>query len=158
MTWFARTQAPATSPLIAYFSAEFGLTESLSIFAGGLGLLAGDHLKSASDLGIPLVAIGLLYQEGYFRQQLNEAGWQHESYVDNDFHNLPLTLERNSIGVPLTIELAYPGRSVRAQIWRAQVGRVPLYLLDANVTDNTADDRAISKQLYGGDLEMERIC
>jgi len=153
-TWFARTQAPANGPLIAYFSAEFGLTESLSIFAGGLGLLAGDHLKSASDLGIPLVAIGLLYQEGYFRQQLNEAGWQHESYVDNDFHNLPLTLERNASGVPLTIELAYPGRSVAAQIWRAQIGRVPLYLLDANVAANAPDDRAISKQLYGGDLEM----
>jgi starch phosphorylase len=155
-SWFARThgQVGAPPPFVAYFSAEFGLTECLSIFAGGLGLLAGDHLKSASDLGIPLVAIGLLYQEGYFRQQLDEAGWQHESYVDNDFHNLPLTLERNASGAPLTIELAYPGRSVRAQIWRAQVGRIPLYMLDANIAANSPDDRAITKQLYGGDLEM----
>ena len=113
------------------------MTECLSIFAGGLGLLAGDHLKSSSDLGIPLVAVGLMYQEGYFRQQLDEAGWQHESYVDNDFHNLPLTLERSAKGDPLTVELAYPGRAVSAQIWRTQVGRVPLYLLDANMAANT---------------------
>jgi glycogen phosphorylase len=152
--WFTRTHGRPASPLIAYFSAEFGLTECLSIFAGGLGLLAGDHLKSASDLGVPLVGVGLLYQEGYFRQQLNDAGWQQETYVDNDFHNLPLSLESGPDGLPLVIELEYPGRTVRAQIWRAQVGRVPLYLLDTNLSGNSDEDRAISRQLYGGDLEM----
>src|SRR5215471_5680478 len=159
-TWFQRTYGQPDQardgrrPLVAYFSAEFGLTECLSIFAGGLGLLAGDHLKSASDLGLPLVAVGLLYQEGYFRQQLNDAGWQQEIYANNDFYNLPLTLERNSNGAPLTIEVALPGRTVTAQVWRAQVGRVPLYLLDAALASNSPEDRAITAQLYGGDLEM----
>ena len=91
-TWFRRTHGKERSPLIAYFSAEFGLTECLSVFAGGLGILAGDHLKSASDLGVPLIGVGLLYQQGYFTQYLNSAGWQQESYVVNDFHNLPLEL------------------------------------------------------------------
>jgi len=93
-TWFRKHHDGTTNLLVAYFSAEFGVTDCLSIFAGGLGILAGDHLKSASDLGVPLVAVGLLYQQGYFRQYLNEAGWQQEEYRDNDFHNLPLTLER----------------------------------------------------------------
>jgi starch phosphorylase len=153
-TWFTHRYGRPQAPTVAYFSAEFGLTECLSIFAGGLGLLAGDHLKSASDLGLPLVGVGLLYQEGYFRQQLNDAGWQQEIYANNDFYNLPLTLERNASGAPLTIEVALPGRVVTAQIWRAQVGRVPLYLLDAAVPSNSTDDRAITAQLYGGDLEM----
>jgi starch phosphorylase len=153
-TWFARTHGPAEAPLIAYFSAEFGLTECLSIFAGGLGLLAGDHLKAASDLGLPLVGVGLLYQEGYFRQYLNDAGRQQEAYVDNDFLNLPLLLERHWDASPLTIELPFPDRLVRAQVWRAQVGRIPLFLLDTNVAANTPADRRITNQLYGGDLEM----
>src|SRR5664279_5195654 len=105
-TWFRRTYSKSDDvPLIAYFSAEFGLTECLSIFAGGLGILAGDHLKSASDLGVPLVAVGLLYQQGYFRQYLNAAGWQQESYEENDFRNLPITLERRADGCPVTIEV-----------------------------------------------------
>jgi starch phosphorylase len=155
-TWFAQTfqDRAATGARIAYFSAEFGLTECLSIFAGGLGLLAGDHLKSASDLGLPLVGVGLLYQEGYFRQHLNESGWQQEAYVDNDFHNLPLTLEMRADRTPVTVDITCAGRMVYAQVWRAQVGRVPLYLLDTNVATNGAEDRAITKQLYGGDLEM----
>ena len=138
----------------AYFSAEFGLTESLGIYAGGLGILAGDHLKSASDLGLPLVAVGLLYQQGYFRQYLNPDGWQQELYPENDFYNLPLTLERQLSGAPLLIEVEYPGRVVKAQVWRAQVGRVPLYLLDTNIEANRPDDRDITDQLYGGDDEM----
>ena len=99
-TWFRRTHGKAAQPLVAYFSAEFGLTDCLSIFAGGLGILAGDHLKSASDLGVPMVGVGILYQEGYFRQYLNEAGWQQEIYQENDFFTLPLTLERKQDGTP----------------------------------------------------------
>jgi glycogen phosphorylase len=153
-TWFRRTYGPAEKPLIAYFSAEFGITECLAIFSGGLGVLAGDHLKSASDLGLPLVGVGLLYQQGYFRQYLNEAGWQQEAYVDNDFHNLPLQLERRADGTPVTISVAYPGRTVYAQVWRVQVGRVPLYLLDTNMPGNGPEDRDITDQLYGGDLDL----
>jgi starch phosphorylase len=153
-TWFRRTYGTAERPLIAYFSAEFGITECLSIFAGGLGVLAGDHLKSASDLGLPLAAVGLLYQQGYFRQYLNEAGWQQEAYVDNDFHNLPLQQERGADGKPLMVSVNFPGRTVWAQVWRAQVGRVPLYLLDTNISMNRPEDRDITDQLYGGDLDM----
>jgi len=151
--WYRRAHATATE-LAAYFSAEFGLTECMPIFAGGLGVLAGDHLKSASDLGVPLVGVGLLYQQGYFQQYLNETGWQQESYEENDFHNLPLVLERAADGSPLTVPVAFPGRTVNAQVWRAQVGRVSLYLLDANIGANSPADRAITHQLYGGDLEM----
>lgn len=154
LTWFAQADSSWKGPLVAYFSAEFGLSESLSIFAGGLGMLAGDHLKSASNLGVPLVGVGLLYQQGYFRQYLNTAGWQQERYEDNDFHTLPLTLQRRSDGSPLRVEVNYPGRRVLAQVWQAQVGRVPLYLLDANLEANTPEDRDITDQLYGGDLEM----
>jgi len=153
-TWYARQPDRPDNLLVAYFSAEFGLTECLSIFAGGLGVLAGDHLKSASDLGIPLVGVGLLYQQGYFGQYLNAAGWQQESYEDNDFRNLPLSLQRREDGSPLTIDLAYDGRRLVAQIWRADVGRVPLYLLDTNVEANRPDDRDLTDQLYGGDKEM----
>lgn len=153
-SWFRRTHGATDGPLMAYFSAEFGLTECLSIFAGGLGMLAGDHLKSASDLGVPLVGVGLLYQQGYFRQYLTETGWQQEAYEDNDFHNLPLILERRVDSTPLTVAVPYPGRQVIAQIWRVQVGRVPLYLLDTNIPVNRPEDRDITDQLYGGDLEM----
>jgi starch phosphorylase len=152
--WFQRVHGAVKNPLVAYFSAEFGVTECLSIFAGGLGALAGDHLKSASDLGIPLIGVGLLYQQGYLRQYLNEAGWQQDVYEDNDFHNLPLTLERNPKGTPLTVEVAYPGRQVTAQVWKVQVGRAAIYLLDTNVAGNRPEDRDITYQLYGGDLEM----
>jgi starch phosphorylase len=153
-TWFRKHHDGTNNLLVAYFSAEFGVTDCLSIFAGGLGILAGDHLKSASDLGVPLVAVGLLYQQGYLRQYLNEAGWQQEEYRDNDFHNLPLTLERDRDGVPLVIDVEYPGRKVAAQIWRAKVGRVALYLLDTNIKQNGAPDQDITDQLYGGDAEM----
>lgn len=152
-TWFWRTYGGAEEIVVAYFSAEFGLTESLSIFAGGLGILAGDHLKSASDLDVPLVGIGLLYQQGYFKQYLNQAGWQQEAYEDNDFSNLPLRLVRSG-EAPVTVRVAYPGREVIAQVWKVQVGRVPLYLLDTNVPQNRPEDRDITDQLYGGDQEM----
>ena len=153
-TWFNRRHGRREGPVVAYFSAEFGLTESLSIFAGGLGILAGDHLKSASDLGIPLVGVGLLYQKASFRQRLNAAGWQQETFEDNDFSNLPVTLELSPEGKPLTVSVPMAGHSVQAQIWRAQVGRIALYLLDTNTPLNErAEDRAITAQLYGGDRE-----
>mgnify|MGYP005852536137 CR=1 FL=1 len=153
-SWFLRNYDHGEKPLIAYFSAEFGLTESLSIFAGGLGILAGDHLKSASDLGVPLVGVGLLYQQGYFRQRLNAAGWQEEDYVDNDFPNLPLAVARGADGAPLKIAVDFPGRRLHARVWRVDVGRVPLYLLDSNIGDNPdRADRDVTEQLYGGDRE-----
>jgi starch phosphorylase len=153
-TWYRRTYGRTDGLLVAYFSAEFGLTECLSIFAGGLGVLAGDHLKSASNLGVPLVGVGLLYQQGYFSQYLNAAGWQQESYEDNDFQTLPLTRERRADGSAVTVEVALPGRSVTAQVWRAQAGRISLFLLDSNLPVNHPEDRVITHQLYGGDLEM----
>lgn len=155
-SWFKTLgQGGSYKPLVAYFSAEFGLTECLSIFAGGLGILAGDHLKSASDLGVPLVGVGLLYQQGYFRQYLNQGGWQQESYEDNDFHTLPLNIVAGDDGKPLTIEVEFPGRPIIAQVWKAQVGRIPLYLLDTNISANhRIQDRGITEQLYGGDREM----
>jgi glycogen phosphorylase len=155
-TWFgSRPRSAGNTLLTAYFSAEFGLTECLSIFAGGLGILAGDHLKSSSDLAIPLVGVGLLYQQGYFRQYTNQAGWQQESYEENDFHNLPLSPVTGPDGKPLVITVEFPGNDVRAQVWRVQVGRVPLYLLDTNIAANAnAADRVITDQLYGGDREV----
>ncbi|HEY9635586.1 MAG TPA: alpha-glucan family phosphorylase [Coleofasciculaceae cyanobacterium] len=138
----------------AYFCAEFGLVDCLPIYSGGLGVLAGDHLKSASDLGLPLIAVGLLYQEGYFAQYLNADGWQQERYPINDFYNMPLHLERNADGSELRIEVDYPGRTVYARVWRVQVGIVPLYLLDTNIEPNNPYDHDITDELYGGDLDM----
>ncbi len=138
----------------AYFSAEFGLVDCLPIYSGGLGVLAGDHLKSASDLGLPLVGVGLLYQEGYFAQYLNADGWQQERYQINDFYNLPLHLERHPDGSELRIAVNYPGRTVYARVWRVQVGTVPLYLMDANVEPNNPYDQNITDRLYGGDIDM----
>jgi len=153
-TWYQRTYGRLDGLQVAYFSAEFGLTECLSIFAGGLGILAGDHLKSASNLGIPLAGVGLLYQQGYFSQYLNAAGWQQESYTDNDFQNLPLTRQTRPDGLPVKVEVRLAGRPIAVHVWRADVGRVPLFLLDTNVPENGPDDRAITYQLYGGDREM----
>jgi len=152
-TWFAKAHFAAESPVIAYFSAEFGLTESMSIYSGGLGILAGDHLKSASDLGLPLVGVGLLYQKGYFQQYLNADGWQQEFYPDNDFYNLPLWPEKSSDGKVIQVALDFPGRKVLARVWKVQVGRVPLLLLDTNLDENQPEDRKITAELYGGDNE-----
>ena len=153
--WFARTYGETRDPLIAYFSFEFGITECLTIFAGGLGVLSGDHIKSSSDLGLPLVGVGLLYQQGYFRQYLNQAGWQQEAYEDNHFDNLPLRVATGADGEPLTVGVEFPGRTVVARIWEARVGRATLYLLDTNVSQNTRpEDRDITDQLYGGDQDL----
>ena len=148
-TWFRREHAQQKELLVAYFSAEFGITECLSIFAGGLGVLAGDHLKAASDLGIPLVGVGLLYQQGYFRQYLNAAGWQQEAFEDNDFHTLPIRL------IPdVAVHIDLPDGALAVQVWCVNVGRLKLYLLDTNIPSNRPEHRNITEQLYGGDVEM----
>lgn len=153
-TWFDRVGVGSKRPLIAYFSFEYGLTECIPIYSGGMGILAGDHLKSASDLGVPIVGVGLAYQEGYFQQYLNVDGWQGERYPDNDFYTMPMVLERDASGQPVTISVAYPGRRVVAHIWRVQIGRVPLLLLDANLPQNDPHDRLVTDRLYGGDADM----
>jgi len=139
---------------IAYFSAEFGLHECLPLYSGGLGVLAGDHLKSASDLGLPLVAVGLLYRQGYFQQYLNADGWQQEFYPDNDFYNMPVDLVMWEDGRPIRFHVNVAGREVVLQVWRIKVGRIDLYLLDTNLRCNRIEDRQITAQLYGGDNDM----
>ncbi|MGB9284922.1 MAG: alpha-glucan family phosphorylase [Candidatus Sulfotelmatobacter sp.] len=149
-SWYIREHGKEKDDfLVAYFSAEFGITECLSIFAGGLGVLAGDHLKAASDLGLPLIGVGLLYQQGYFRQYLNAAGWQQEAYEDNDFHTLPIKLQPE-----IKVQVDFPQGPVSAQVWSVNVGRLKLFLLDTNTAENSPEDRKITYQLYGGDLEM----
>jgi glycogen phosphorylase len=148
-SWYRRNHGKEDDMVVAYFSAEFGITECLSIFAGGLGVLAGDHLKASSDLGFPLVGVGFLYQQGYFRQYLNAAGWQQEALEDNDFHTWPVELIRN---VKVSVDL--PDGKADAQVWHVNVGRIQLYLLDTNLSSNSPEHRKITAQLYGGDLEM----
>lgn len=154
-TWFGE-KYPNSPAKIAYFSAEFGINESVPVYSGGLGVLAGDHLKSASDLGLPLSGVCLMYREGYFRQYLNADGWQQERYPENDFFSLPLIGEKKADGSPLVISVSLPGRELFARVWRIDVGRVPLYLLDCNIPQNSTTDRNITAQLYGGD-ENTRI-
>lgn len=149
----ARTPLPDDDLLVAYFSTEFAVDESLPVYSGGLGVLAGDHLKSASELGVPLVGVGLFYDRGYFRQTLDEAGWQRERYPLNDPKRLPLTLERAFGGEPLRVHLELAGEPVAIQVWRADVGRTRLYLLDTNLDQNNDAARAITDRLYGGDRE-----
>ncbi|MBW1735461.1 MAG: alpha-glucan family phosphorylase [Deltaproteobacteria bacterium] len=153
-----RVQAEKYSPeaplRVAYFSAEFGLAECLPIYSGGLGVLSGDHLKSASDLNVPLVGVGLLYQEGYFRQYLSADGWQMETYPVNDFANMPVKLVRDEEGRPVTVTVDFKGEQVHVMIWRVNVGRVPLYLLDTNMPSNAPEFRGTTGQLYGGNREM----
>jgi len=139
---------------IAYFSAEFGLTDCISIYSGGLGMLAGDHLKSSSDLNVPLVGVGLLYQQGYFNQYLSSDGWQMERYSANDLANMPVSLVRDKEGRPLTVSVDFKGVPVQVLIWRIDVGRVPLFMLDTNAEANSPEIRATTSQLYGGDREM----
>lgn len=157
-TWAALNASEITheNP-VAYFCAEFGVHHSLPLYSGGLGILAGDHLKSASDLGLPLVAVGLLYHHGYFRQRLRRDGWQEETYNQITVDDLPLQLVREADGSPLVIELKMRGRTVRVQAWKVEVGRVPLYLLDTNVESNDVIDRLISGHLYGGDRETRCV-
>ncbi|MEP7307685.1 MAG: alpha-glucan family phosphorylase [Acidobacteriota bacterium] len=153
-TWYQKEHGRSPHPLVAYFSLEFGLTESLPIYSGGLGILAGDHLKSASELGVPLVGVGLLYQKGYFRQYLSSDGWQQERRPSNDFSVMPLRpcYARDGSPVRVTVEIA--GWTVVLRPWRVQVGRVTLILLDTNVGENPSNLQDITGELYGGDSEM----
>lgn len=152
--WY-QEQDPATMPTgIAYFSMEFGVAEVLPNYSGGLGILAGDHLKSASDLGLPLVAVGLYYRSGYFGQSLTADGWQRENYPSLDPQGLPLRLLTDATGAPVLVELALPeARQLRARVWVAQVGRIPLLLLDSDIPENEHDLRNVTDRLYGGDQE-----
>src|SRR5579872_5148302 len=143
---------PPDGKLIAYFSAEYGLTECLPVYSGGLGILSGDHLKSSSDQDYPMVGLGLLYQQGYFRQFLNPDGWQQERYPLNDFYTLPILPVRDSAGLNLKVPVKLPSGLVWVQVWCINVGRISLYLLDTNIPDNPLQqDREITDQLYGGD-------
>lgn len=138
---------------IAYFSMEYGLDVSLPIYSGGLGVLSGDHLKSASDLGLPLVGVGLLYKQGYFRQYLNADGFQQESYPENDWYSMPVRQVLGKNGEEIKVTIAFPEAPVTARIWEVRVGRISLYLLDTNIEENRAQDRTITASLYGGDRE-----
>ncbi|PKN01194.1 MAG: alpha-glucan phosphorylase [Elusimicrobia bacterium HGW-Elusimicrobia-1] len=153
-TWFRSAYPKASDFLVAYFSAEFGLCESLPIYAGGLGILSGDHLKSSGDLGIPLVGVGLLYRYGYFHQYLNIDGWQQEEMVENHFTKMATERVRGSDGKQLKISVELPSGEVRAQLWRVKVGRAELILLDTDFDGNTPEGRKLTYELYGGDLEM----
>ena len=161
-SWYAANcqnipDAPLPSPLlgqIAYFSMEFGLTEALPIYSGGLGILAGDYLKAASDLGVPLVGLGILWQQGYFRQALNAAGEQIEFFPFNDPGQLPISPLRDNHGEWVSVDLSFPRRTVHLRVWEVRAGRVMLYLLDANDLMNSAVDRGITSELYGGGPEM----
>jgi starch phosphorylase len=153
-TWYQKQYGPPSRPLVAYFSLEFGLTESLPIYSGGLGILAGDHLKSASDLGVPLVGVGLLYQKGYFRQYLTSDGWQQERHPSNDFSVMPLRPVHADDGTAVRVSVEVAGRTLLLRPWQVQVGRVTLVLLDANIPENDPDLQDITGELYGGNSEM----
>jgi starch phosphorylase len=153
-TWFSRTYPELVGQTIAYFSAEFGLHEALPIYSGGLGILSGDHCKEASDLGLPLVGLGFLYPQGYFKQQIDGEGRQAAIYEKLDFSAVPARPALDPAGRPVVISVELPGRTVFARVWHIQVGRVPLFLMDTDVEPNAPSDRELSARLYGGDQEM----
>jgi starch phosphorylase len=153
-TWFARNHPELVYQPIAYFSMEFGLHEIFPIYAGGLGVLSGDHVKEASDLGLPFLAVGLFYSEGYFSQRITEDGWQEARFSTHNFEDLPLMAVVDDNDKPVTITVELPGRDVVARIWEIHVGRVPLYLLDTNVPENSPNDRRLSARLYSSDLDL----
>jgi len=150
-TWGATNAGVLRPRPVAYFSAEFGLHESLPIYSGGLGVLAGDHIKSASDLDIPLVGIGLFYGQGYFLQRLDQKGWQREEYLETDINQLPMQPAIGINGEPVVVEIQTRGGSLRAKVWRVKVGRCDLLLLDSNVAGNAPEDLELTSRLYGGD-------
>ena len=152
--WFPQSQAAGTLNLTAYFSMEFGLSEALPVYAGGLGVLAGDHMKSSTDLGAPVVGVGLLYQQGYFRQALDSRGNQHELYPFSDPSEIPVQRLRGNDGAWIRIPLEFPGRTVYLRAWAVNVGRLWLYLLDSNDPANDPSDRGITAQLYAADPEV----
>lgn len=150
-TWGATHAGVLGHRPTAYFSAEFGLHESLPIYSGGLGILAGDHLKSASDLGIPMVGVGLFYSQGYFSQYLDENGWQQETYTDQKIAKLPLEAALGTDGKPVLISVDTRGGKIHARVWKVNVGRIHLFLLDTDVSENRDEDRQLTSRLYGGD-------
>ncbi|MGD0180196.1 MAG: alpha-glucan family phosphorylase [Terriglobales bacterium] len=149
-TWGTRHAGVLRPSPVAYFSAEFGLHESLPVYSGGLGVLAGDHIKSASDLGIPLVGIGLFYGQGYFRQRLDRKGWQQEEYLETDVNQLPMEVAIGKNGRPVAVQIETRSGSIHAKVWRVTVGRCDLFLLDSDVEENAPDDRGLTSRLYGG--------
>ena len=153
-SWFASSYGSAALGGVAFFSMEFGLGEALPLYAGGLGVLAGDLLKTASDLGVPIIGIGLLFQEGYFRQMIDANGWQQEAYPYNEPATMPVQPMTAQDGGRLRITIELPGRMLRLRVWRASVGRTSLYLLDSNDPLNSPVDRGITGKLYGGGSEM----
>ena len=153
-TWFSQQHPELNNRLIAYFSMEYGLHQSLPLYAGGLGVLSGDHTKEASDLGLPFVAVGLFYSEGYLTQRITEDGWQEARYSHHDFNNLPVIPLTDSSGKPLIVTVELPGRNLHARIWQINVGRVPLYLMDTYVEQNIPVDRTLTARLYSSDLDL----
>ena len=154
-TWYNEKFPELADQQIAYFSMEYGLEECLPLYAGGLGVLSGDHTKQASDLGLPFVAVGLFYSEGYFNQRITEDGWQEARYTRHDPNDLPLLPVLDRKGKPLTVSIDLPGRVAKARIWEIRVGRAPIYLMDANVEENSASDRNLTSRLYSADLELK---
>jgi len=152
-TWFKRTY-PTEKSTIAYFSAEFGLHESLPIYSGGLGILAGDHIKEASDLDLPLVAVGFIYPQGYFRQRLDHSGWQEALYSKMSFADIPARPALTPDGNEVVVDVELPGRTIYAKVYHLQIGRMSLYLLDTDIHPNSPADRDLSARLYGGDHEL----
>jgi starch phosphorylase len=153
-TWFSENHADLTTKTMAYFSFEFGLHESMPFYAGGLGILSGDHLKEASDLGMPMVGVGFIYNQGYFVQKITEDGWQETSYYHFDFEEMPIISVVDEHGDPVTVSIELPGREVYARVWMIQVGRVPLLLLDSSIDKNKSSDRNLTSRLYSSDLEV----
>jgi starch phosphorylase len=153
-TWFNQNKGAGKETFsVAYFSMEYGIGEGLPIYSGGLGMLSGDHIKSASDLAMPILGVGLFYQKGYVKQVLNKDGWQGEEYPENDWAHLSVEAVLNKDGGNLTVEIPLGQEVVKAMIWRVPVGRTSLYLLDTNLPDNAPQHRTITETLYGGDRE-----
>lgn len=153
-TWFSTQYPDLTKRLIAYFSPEFAIHNSLALYAGGLGILAGDYCKEASDLGLPVIGVGFMYPQGYFNQHISSDGWQEEVYVQLNFGEAPVTRVVNSQGRAVSVEVPLDKRSIHVAIWQVNVGRVKLYLLDTNVDQNEPLDRQLSACLYAGDREI----
>lgn len=153
-TWFSKNYPNNINDLIAYFSAEYGIDEIIPIYSGGLGILSGDHLKSASDLGLPFVAVGLLYKNGYFNQKIDGYGTQKTEYTNIDLDNLPILPVKDENGEDLIIDVDFPDRKLYLKIWKIVVGRISLYLMDSDIDKNIAEDRVVTLRLYGGDQEM----
>ena len=153
-TWFAQKYPENKNDLIAYFSAEYGLDQTIAIYSGGLGILSGDHLKSASDLGIPLVAVGLMYKNGYFHQRIDKDGIQHPEYKDLNLADLPIHPVKDKDGKDFITYVKFPARRIYLKVWQINVGRIKLYLLDSDIDINAEEDRGTTAKLYGGDQEM----